>query len=90
MLWIYALGAVAIVSLVSFSGLVTLTMREAILRRVVFVLVGLAAGALFGDALLHLIPETLESGIGEVMTGVAVMSGVMFFFALEKFLYWHH
>ncbi|MEK7087671.1 MAG: ZIP family metal transporter [Patescibacteria group bacterium] len=90
MLWIYALGAVAIVSLVSFSGLVTLTMREAVLRRVVFVLVGLAAGALFGDALLHLIPETLESGIGEVMTGVAVMSGVMFFFALEKFLYWHH
>ena len=90
MTFVYALGAVAIVSLVSFSGLVAIAMREAALKRVVFLLVGLAAGSLFGDALLHLIPEVLESGMGEIGLGIAVMSGILFFFALEKFLYWHH
>ena len=90
MTFVYALGAVAIVSLVSFSGLVAIAMREAALKRVVFLLVGLAAGSLFGDALIHLIPEALESGMGEIGLGIAVMSGILFFFALEKFLYWHH
>lgn len=90
MTWTYALGAVGIVSVVSFVGLVALALREAALKRIVFVLVGLAVGALFGDALIHLIPEALESGIGEVAAGIAVMAGILLFFALEKFLYWHH
>lgn len=90
MIWVYALGAVAIVSLVSFSGLVAIAMREAALKRVIFVLVGLATGALFGDALIHLIPEALKSGIGELTISVAIMSGILLFFTLEKFLYWHH
>lgn len=90
MIWTYALGAVAIVSIVSFSGMVAIGMRETALRRVVFVLVGLATGALFGDSLLHLIPEALLSGIGELTTGITVMAGILLFFALEKFLYWHH
>lgn len=90
MTWAYAFGAVAIVSLISFAGLVTLAMREVVLKRVVFVFVGLAVGALFGDALLHLVPEALESGIGEITVGAAVMSGILLFFALERFLYWHH
>lgn len=90
MIWIYALGAVGIVSLVSFAGLVTLAMREAALKRIVFVLVGFATGALFGDALIHLIPEAIGSGMGEMKTGIAVMCGILLFFALEKFLFWHH
>lgn len=90
MTWMYALGAVLIVSLVSFAGLLTLALRESILKRLIFVLVGLAVGALFGDALVHLIPEALESGMGKVAVSIAVMSGIILFFALEKFLYWHH
>ncbi|MDO8594597.1 MAG: ZIP family metal transporter [bacterium] len=90
MTWVYALSAVGIVSLVSFAGLVTLAMRQEALKRIVFILVGLATGALFGDALIHLIPEALESGMGEMTVGIAVMSGIILFFALEKFLFWHH
>ncbi|HBV01408.1 MAG TPA: ZIP family metal transporter [Candidatus Taylorbacteria bacterium] len=90
MAFLYAIGAVAIVSLVSFSGLVAIAMREAALKRIVFLFVGLATGALFGDAFIHLIPEALGSGIGKVTTGIALMSGILLFFALEKFLYWHH
>ncbi len=90
MIWVYALTAVAIVSLVSFSGLAAIAMREVTLRRIVFILVGLATGTLFGDALLHLIPEALESRLGQTVTGIIVMSGILLFFALEKFLHWHH
>lgn len=90
MIWVYTLGAVALVSLVSFAGLVTLALREATLKRIIFVLVGLATGALFGDALLHLIPEALGSRTGEATVGAVVMLGITLFFALEKFLYWHH
>ncbi|MDO8564695.1 MAG: ZIP family metal transporter [bacterium] len=90
MMWVYSLGAVAIVSLVAFAGLFTLALRVETLRRCIFVLVGLAIGALFGDALIHLIPEALKSGLGEVTVGVLVMSGILAFFILEKFLSWHH
>ncbi len=90
MTWIYAFGAVGVVSLVSFAGLFTISIRETALKRIVFVLVGLAVGALFGDAFVHLIPEALESGVGETWVGIAVMSGILLFFALEKFLFWHH
>lgn len=90
MTWVYAIGAVGIVSLVSFSGLVAIAMREVALKRVVFLLVGLATGALFGDALIHLIPGALMGGMGEITLGIAVMSGILFFFALEKLLSWRH
>ncbi|KKW10779.1 MAG: hypothetical protein UY50_C0026G0006 [Parcubacteria group bacterium GW2011_GWA2_49_9] len=89
-MWFYALSAVGIVSLVSFAGVFALALKEAMLRRTVFILVALATGALFGDALFHLIPEALKSDIGEIGTGVAVMSGILLFFSLEKFLSWHH
>jgi len=90
MLWIYALTAVVIVSLVSFVGLFTLSLREGALRRTVFVLVGLAAGTLFGDAFIHLIPEAVEAGLSEAAVGAAIMAGILLFFMLEKFFFWHH
>ena len=90
MTWIYPLGAVLIVSLVSFVGLFTITLREKALKSLIFVTVGLAVGALFGDALIHLIPEALGSGISEMVVSIAIMSGILLFFALEKFLFWHH
>lgn len=86
----YTFFAVALVSLVSFVGLFTLAFREEMLKRMVFVLVGLAIGALFGDALLHLIPEAIKSDTGEVAAGIGIMTGIFFFFVLEKFLFWHH
>ncbi len=90
MTWVYALSAVGVVSLVSFAGVFTLAFKEAMLRRVVFVLVGLATGALLGDALVHLIPEAFGSEVGKTQAGLAIMCGILLFFALEKFLYWHH
>ena len=50
------LASVSAVSLVSLVGLFALSLKEATLRRAIFALVSLAAGALLGDAFIHLIP----------------------------------
>ncbi len=82
--------SVLAVSLVSLVGVVAFSVHEATLRKYLSALVGLAAGALLGDALLHLIPESLAALGDERVFGVAVLAGIIVFFVLEKYLRWHH
>ncbi len=86
---LYTLLAVAGVSAVSLIGAATLSWKESFLRRTLFILVSLAAGALLGDALIHLIPESFE-GLGASRAALLVLLGMLLFFILEKFLHWHH
>ncbi len=82
--------AVFAVSLVSLVGIAAFSLREAWLRSMIPVLVGLAVGALLGDAFIHLIPESLEYIGDELAFGVTVLAGIGTFFVLEKYLRWHH
>jgi zinc and cadmium transporter len=82
--------AIALVSIISLMGVFTLSLREERLRKSVFILVALAAGALLGDALIHLIPEAFEENSAPLVTSLAVILGILSFFVLEKFLRWHH
>lgn len=85
-----ALLSVLAVSLVSLIGIVALSLNQSLLKRALSILVGLAAGALVGDAIIHLIPEALEEiGDGNRFS-VAVLLGILMFFALEGYLRWHH
>ncbi|HKE04902.1 MAG TPA: hypothetical protein VKE91_12650 [Blastocatellia bacterium] len=45
-----------LVSLISLIGIVTISVNGQRLKQVVFRLVSLAAGGLFGDAFIHLLP----------------------------------
>ena len=87
---LYTLLSVLVVSALSFSGLLALSLKERILRKYVFVLVSLAVGALFGDAFIHLIPESFEKFGNDSLVGVIVIFGILIFFGLEKYLHWHH
>lgn len=84
------LVSVFAVSLVSLIGIAAFSINESYLRRSMSVFVGLAAGALLGDAFIHLIPESLEIIGDETLFGLAVLSGISVFFILEKVLRWHH
>lgn len=81
--------AVAAVSLISVLGLAGLSLRQDLLRRTLFLLISLAAGALLGDAFIHLLPEAFEEA-GALAVSLSVLAGILSFFILEKFLHWHH
>ncbi|MEA2701776.1 MAG: zinc and cadmium transporter [Candidatus Parcubacteria bacterium] len=87
---LYALGSVAIISLISLAGVFTLSMNAERLRTGLFVLVSLAVGALLGDAFIHLIPEAFETTSDPVMLSLAIIGGILAFFVIEKVLHWHH
>lgn len=90
MLWLYTLLSVGAVGLVSFVGVFTLALNEKRLRAALFLLVALATGALFGDVLIHLLPEIFESAEKPLAAALTVLGGILLFFVLEKFLHWHH
>ena len=81
------LASVTIVSLVSFIGLLFVGMKEGVLGRLLMVLVGFASGSMIGAAFFDLIPEAVEAGSN---VWVYIVTGIMFFFVMEKFLYWRH
>lgn len=80
--------AVFIVSLISLLG-IFIFLKIKILNKVLFFLVSFAAGSLLGVAFLDLLPAALESGPKEGVM-ILILFGILSFFILEKFLYWHH
>ncbi|NQT29521.1 MAG: ZIP family metal transporter [Candidatus Saganbacteria bacterium] len=88
--WIYTLAAVILVSLVSFIGLLTISINIQALKKVLMYLVSLSAGALLGAAFFHLIPEAVEeSGFGLPLASY-ILAGILTFFVLEKIICWRH
>ncbi len=49
-----------------------------------------AAGALLSTALLHLLPEALQSGVEAKTICAALLIGLVLFFVLDKAELWHH
>lgn len=87
---VYALVSVILVSLISLVGVFTLSLNQKRLRAVLVYLVAFAAGALFGDALIHLLPEAVEElGFG-LDVSLAVLAGIGVMFVVEKVIHWRH
>ncbi len=89
-IYIYSLLSVLIVSLISFVSVFSLSLSEQFLKKYIFIFISLAVGALLGDAFLHLIPESFESFSNPGLAGVLIIAGITGFFAVEKYLHWHH
>lgn len=85
---IWILTATFLVSLVSFAGVITLSIKRTLLMKILMLLVAFAAGALIGATFFDLIPEALGTGYPGVMAFVVV--GILLFFVVEKILGWHH
>ncbi len=89
-IWLYAISSVVLVSLVSLIGITTILISGDRLKKAIFVMVSLAAGAMFGDAFIHLLPDAFESPRPRAQTALYVLAGIFAFFILEKFLLWRH
>ena len=84
------LVSVIIVSLLSFVGLATLGMKKDKVHRLLLYFVSFSTGAMLGDAFIHLIPETVETYGFTVFSSLFLLSGVLTFFIIEKFIHWRH
>lgn len=90
MIVLYTLVSVAIVSLISFIGILFIAVKQQKLNKLLLLLVSFAAGTLFGDALIHLLPEAFELIDSNLKVSLLTIGGIFIFFVLEKFVRWRH
>ncbi len=90
LIWLYSLLSVFIVSLISLIGIFTLSIKQEKLKTILIYLISFSAGALFGDAFIHLLPELVKEKGFTIISAISIVSGILIFFILEKFVHWQH
>lgn len=89
--WFYSLASAFIISLVALVGIFTLGIKVEKLKKILIYLVSFSAGALLGDAFIHLIPEAVEEFGGfSIILSISILFGLLIFFILEKLVCWQH
>jgi zinc and cadmium transporter len=88
--WAYTFISVIIVSIISLIGIFFLSLNKSRLRKMLLFLVSLAVGGLFGDAIIHLIPESFEQITGKLTAPLLLLGGILLFFVVEKVIRWRH
>lgn len=89
-IWIYAILGVIFSSVFSLFGVLIFLIKKDWLSKIVPYLVSLAAGALFGDAFVHLIPDSFDNIKDPLVVSLLVLGGIVLFFMLEQFVRWRH
>ncbi|MDP2921009.1 MAG: ZIP family metal transporter [Candidatus Omnitrophota bacterium] len=88
--WLWTLGSVMVISLISLVGVATLSINKTKLRAMLLFMVSFAVGGLFGDAFIHLLPQSFEALGANLKTSLYILAGIFIFFILEKFIRWRH
>jgi len=86
----YSLASVFIVSLISFIGIISLSIKISKLKTILIYLISFSAGALLGDTFIHLLPEIIENTGYTLYSAIYLLSGITIFFILEKIIHWQH
>lgn len=89
MVLVLILASTFAVSLISLIGIFTLSLKDKLLKKILFVLIGFSAGALIGGAFLHILPEALEETKSMPVFYYLIL-GIALFFLLERYFYWRH
>ncbi len=89
MVLFWILASTTVVSLISLIGILTLAIKENLLQKILFCLVGFSAGALLGGAFLHILPEALARISSTTVFSLLIL-GIIVFFMLERYLHWRH
>ena len=87
---LYTIVSVLIISLISFIGVFTLSIKTKQLHKMLILLVSFAAGALFGDAFIHLLPEAVEEYGFSLELSLSILAGIVVFFVVEQIIQWRH
>jgi zinc and cadmium transporter len=65
-------------------------MKEKRMNNLLLFLVSFSAGALIGDALIHILPEVVNKYGFTIVISLYFIFGLLIFFILEKFIHWRH
>ena len=87
---LYIFGSIALVSLISLIGVITLSLNSKKLNKFLLYLVSFCAGALLGDTFIHLLPESVEEFGFTLFTAFSILSAIVVFLVIEKIIKWHH
>ncbi len=90
MSFLYAFVSVLIVSAISLIGVVALWLNTAFLKKILLFLVSFSAGALFGDAFLHLLPEAITEHWFTLVVSLSLLWGIVFWLVTEKVIRRNH
>lgn len=77
-------------SLIALVGSLTLVLPTATMQRILLPLVAVAAGALLGGALFHMMPEAIRAAGADLLLWIVFALGFLTFYMLEQYLHWHH
>ncbi len=89
-IWLYSLISVIIVSIISLIGVLTVYIETERLKKILIYMVSFAAGALLGDAFIHLLPEAIEKSGITLSISIFILSGIVISFIIEKIIHWRH
>ncbi|MBI5393546.1 ZIP family metal transporter [Candidatus Woesearchaeota archaeon] len=90
LIWLYALGSVFIVSLVSLIGVFLFGFRIEKVKQILIYFVSFAAGALLGDVFIHLLPELVKEHGLTIQISIYILLGILISFIVEKIIHWTH
>ncbi|MBI5196261.1 MAG: ZIP family metal transporter [Nitrospirae bacterium] len=76
------------ISFISLIGVFFIGMKGSATEKFLERFVSFAVGGLLGGAFFHLLPESIELKDSLIFT--YVLSGIIIFFVIEKFLHWRH
>ncbi|NCO98380.1 MAG: ZIP family metal transporter [Candidatus Moranbacteria bacterium CG_4_9_14_3_um_filter_40_7] len=83
--------SISAVSLISLIGVASLFFNWKKIEKSLIFLISLSAGTLLGDAFFHLIPSSYEELTENTLQiPLFLLSGILVFFVLEKFIHWRH
>jgi zinc and cadmium transporter len=71
-------------------GVFSLALKPEKLKSFLIYFISLSAGALIGDAFIHLLPTATEKFGFTTTVSLYAISGILISFAMEKFIHWRH
>lgn len=88
MTFLWALISVIFVSLLSLLGALFLVLRRKIFEELITYTLAFSSGVLLATAFLDIIPESTHTI--PTLAYYLILVGIVCFFAIEKFMHWHH
>jgi zinc and cadmium transporter len=88
---LYIFGSVVFVSVISLVGIFFFVIKDDFMKKLLFSMIGFAAGGLIGDVFIHILPEISQNGAEFFpKASLIIVGGILLSFVLEKVIHWRH